>query len=104
MRSPQNFPKLGDTHVGPHQMGSLVLAHSTFFAEKWRNIFQFCSISTEYKHGPYNRRLKNCFKGWSFMRPSLLMRHMRHCMSMTALEQGLLGLEAEKTANIDDLV
>ena len=45
---------------------------------------------------PYKRRLKNCFKGWSLVRPSVSLRHMHHCMSMKALEQGLLGLEAAK--------
>ena len=80
------------------------LAHSTFFAEKWRNIFQFSSIPTEYRHGPYKRRLKNCFKGWSLVRPSMSLRHMHHCMSMNALEQGLLGLEAAKASDIDDFV
>ena len=64
------------------------LAHLTFFAEKWRNIFQFSSIPTEYGHGPYKRRLKNCLKGWSLVSPSMSLRHMHHCMSMNALEQG----------------
>ena len=80
------------------------LAHSTFFAEKWRNIFQFSSIPTEYRHGPYKRRLKNCFKGWSLVRPSMSLRHMHHCMSMNALEQGLLGLEAARGSDIDEFV
>ena len=80
------------------------LAHSTFFAEKWRNIFQFSSIPTEYRHGPYQRRLKSCFKGWSLVRPSVSLRHMHQCMSMNALEQGLLGLEAAKASDIDDFV
>ena len=39
------------------------LAHSTFFVVKWRNIFQFSSIPTEYRHGPYKRRLQNFFQG-----------------------------------------
>ena len=75
-----------------------------FFAEKWRNVFQFSSIPTEYRHGPYKRRLKSCFKGWSLVRPSMSLRHMHHCMSMNALEQGLLGLEAAKASHIDDFV
>ena len=34
------------------------------------------------------------------------LRHMHHCMSMSmnALEQGLLGLEAAKASDIDDFV
>ena len=32
------------------------------------------------------------------------LRHMHHCMSMNALKQGLLGLEAAKASHIDDLV
>ena len=44
------------------------------------------------KEKPHNplmiRRLKNCFKGWSLVRPSMSLRHMHHCMSMNALEQG----------------
>ena len=32
------------------------------------------------------------------------LRHMHHCMSMNALEQGLLGLEAAKASDIDDFV
>ena len=67
-------------------------------------IFQFSSIPTEYRHGPYKKRLKNCFKGWSLVRPSVSLRHMHHCMSMNAVEQGLLGLEAAKAPDIDDFV
>ena len=44
------------------------------------------------------------FKGWSLVRPSMSLRHMHHCMSMNALEQGLLGLEAAKALDIDDFV
>ena len=43
-------------------------------------------------------------KGWSLVRPSMSLRHMHHCMSMNALEQGLLGLEAAKASDIDDFV
>ena len=94
----------GDSGWSPTRWIHWCLAHSTFFAEKWRNIFQFSSIPTEYRHGPYKRRLKNCFKGWSLLRPSMSLRHMHHCMSMNALEQGLLGLEAAKATDIDDFV
>ena len=94
----------GDSGWSPTRWIHWCLAHSTFFAEKWRNIFQFSSIPTEYRHGPYKRRLKNCFKGWSLVRPSVSLRHMHHCMSMNALEQGLLGLEAAKASDIDDFV
>ena len=94
----------GDSGWSPTRWIHWCLAHSTFFAEKWRNIFQFSSIPTEYRHGPYKRRLKNCFKGWSLVRPSMSLRHMHHCMSMNALEQGLLGLEASKASDIDDFV
>ena len=94
----------GDSGWSPTRWIHWCLAHSTFFAEKWRNIFQFSSIPTEYRHGPYKRRLKNCFKGWSLVRPSVSLRHMHHCMSMNALGQGLLGLEAAKASDIDDFV
>ena len=94
----------GDSGWSPTRWIHWCLAHSTFFAEKWRNIFQFSSIPTEYRHGPYKRRLKNCFKGWSLVRPSVSLRHMHHSMSMNALEQGLLGLEAAKASDIDDFV
>ena len=87
----------------------LLVHKSPFMADKrdplvLSNIFQFSSIPTEYWHGPYKRRLKNCFKGWSLVRPSMSLRHMHHCMSMNALEQGLLGLEAAKASDIDDFV
>ena len=94
----------GDSGWSPTRGIHWCLAHSTFFAEKWRNIFQFSSIPTEYRHGPYKRRLKNCFKAWSLVRPSMSLHHMHHCMSMNALEQGLLGLEAAKASDIDDFV
>ena len=94
----------GDSGWSPTRWIHWCLAHSTFFAEKWRNIFQFSSIPTEYRHGPYKRRLKNCFKGWSLVRLSVSLRHMHHCMSMNALEQGLFGLEAAKASDIDDFV
>ena len=57
-----------------------------------------------YRHGPYKKRLKNRFTSWSFVRPSMSLRHMHHCMSMNALEQGRLGLEAAKASDIDDFV
>ena len=89
----------------PHQVDPLVLGTSPFFfAEKWRNVFQFSSIPTEYRHGPYKRRLKNCFKGWSLVRPRMSLRHMHHCMSMNALEQGLLGPEAAKASETEEFV
>ena len=50
------------------------------------------------------RRLKNCIKDWSLVRPSMSLCHMHDCMSMNALEQALLGLEAAKASDIDDFV
>ena len=47
--------------------------------------------------------LKNCFMGQSFVRPSLV-RNMHHCMSRTALAQGLLEPEVEKALDIDYFV
>ena len=80
------FQCLRRLRVVLHEVDSWCLAHSTFFfVEKWRKVFQFSSIPTKDKHGPYKRRLKNCFKGWSLVRPSLSVRHI-HCVSMTALE------------------
>ena len=32
------------------------------------------------------------------------LRHMHHCMSMNAVELGLLVLEAAKASDIDDFV
>ena len=32
------------------------------------------------------------------------LHHMHHCMSINALEQGLLGLEAAKASNIEEFV
>ena len=40
----------------------------------------------------------------SLVRPSMSLRHMHHCMSMNALDRGLLGLEAAKASDIDDFV
>ena len=94
----------GDRGWSPTRWIHWCLAHSTSFAEKWRNIFQFSSIPTEYRHGPYKRRLRNGFKGWSLVRQGMSLRHMHHCMSMNAPEQGLLGLEAAKGSDIDDFV
>ena len=83
-----NFSKAsGDSSWSPTRWIHWCLAHCTCFAEKWRNVFQFSSIPIEYRHGPYERRLKNCFKDWCLVRPSMLLRHMHHCMSMNALEQ-----------------
>ena len=99
-----NFPKAwGDSGWSPRWI-HWCLAHSDFFAEKWRNIFQFSSFPNEYRHGPYNRRFKNLFKGWSLVRPSMSLRHMHHCMSMNAPEQGLLGPEAAKASDIEEFV
>ena len=89
----------GDSGWSPTRWIHWCLAHSTFFAEKWRNIFQFSSIPTQYGHGPYKRRLKKCFKGGCLVKASMSLRHMHHCMSMNALEQGLLGLEAAKASD-----
>ena len=101
----QSFRKLGESQVGPQPGGSIGAWHiPLFFAEKWRNIFQFSSIPTEYRHGPYKRRLTNCFKGWPLVRPNMSLRHMHHCMSMNALEHGILGLEAAKASDIEDIV
>ena len=34
----------------------------------------------------------------------LALGHMHHCMSLDALEQGLLGLEAANASDIDEFV
>ena len=47
---------------------------------------------------------KIVFGAGSLVRPSMSLRHMHHCMSMNALDQGLLGLEAAKASDIDDFV
>ena len=75
-----------------------------FFCREMENHFSFFSIPTEYRHGPYKTRHQNCFKGWSLVTPSMSLPHMHHCMSMNALEQGLLGLEVAKASNIDEFV
>ena len=92
----------GDSGWSPTMWIHWCLAHSAFFAEKCRSIFQFSSIPTEYRHGPYTEEAQNCLKGWSLVRPSMSLHHMHHCMSMNALEQGLLGLEAAKASDIEE--
>ena len=94
----------GDSGWSPTRWIHWCLVNSTFFDEKWSSIFHFSSIPTEYRHGPYKRRLENCYKGWSLVRPSMSLCHLHHCMSMNALEQGLLGLEVAKASDIDEFV
>ena len=94
----------GDSCWSPTTCSHWCLAHSTFLLEKWRNIFHFSSIPTPYRHGPYKRRLKNCFQGWSLVRPSMALRHMHHCMSMNSPEHGLLGVQAAKASDIEEVV
>ena len=94
----------GDSSWFPTRWIHWCLAGSPGFAEKWRNIFQFSFIPTEYRHGPYKRRLKYCFKGWAVVTPSMFLRHMHHCMSMNAMGQGLLGPEAAKASQIEEFV
>ena len=83
-------------------VGSLLGGRPWVSTRKWGLAFSFpfssASVFAAFK------RLKNCFKGWSLVRPSVSLRHMHHCMSMNALEQGLLGLEAAKASDIDDFV
>ena len=93
----------GDSGCSPTRWIHWCLAPSNFFAEKWRNFFQFSSIPIEYRHGPYKWRLKNCFKGWSLVRPNMSFRHMHHCMSMNALHQGLLGLRQPRPQTLATL-
>ena len=58
------FPKAwGDSGWYPTKWIHWCLAHSTFFAEKLRKLFQFSSIPTDYQHGPYKRRLKKLVQG-----------------------------------------
>ena len=97
--------KFSKAQVGPHQVDPLVLGTIHFFvAENWRNIFQTSSIATEYRRGPYKRRLKNCFKDRSLVGPAMSIRHMQHFMSMNALAQGPFGLEAAKALDIEEFV
>ena len=93
----------GDAGWSPNQVDPLVLGTFNFFCRAMENIFQMSPIRTG-RHGPYKRRLKNCFKGWSLVKPSMSLCHMHHCMSMNALEKGLLVLEAAKASDIDDFV
>ena len=94
----------GDSGWFPTRWIHWWLAHSTFVAQKWRNIYHFPSIPTKYRHGPYKRRPQNCFKGWSLVRPSISLRNMHHWMSMNAPEQGLFGLEEGKASDFEQFV
>ena len=88
----------------PHQVDPLVLGTFYFFCGEMEEHFSVFLHPNGVWHRPYKRRLKNCFKGWSLVRPSMSLRHMHHCMSMNAVQQGLLGLEAAKAFDIDGFV
>ena len=64
----------GDSGWSPTGWIHWCLAHSTFFVEKWRNIFQWSSIPTEYKHGPHKRTLKKIV--------SLVEPHFNFCLHL----------------------
>ena len=96
---------LADSSWCPTRWIHWCLGHSTFFAKKWRNIFQFSSIPTEYR--ALQEKAKKLFQGLVLGEAKYVPPphgHMHHCMSMNAPEQGLLGLEAAKASNIDDFV
>ena len=106
---PQNFPKLGEIHVGPRLGGFTGAWHILLFLRRsGETFFNYPPSPQNTNMGltrySYKRRLQNCFQGWSLVTRSLSVQHMHHCRSLTDREQGLLGLEAEKASNIHDFV
>ena len=87
-----------------HQVDPLVIGTFHFFCREMEEYFSVFLHPNGVSAWALQEEAQNCSKGWSLVRPSMSLRHMHHCMSMNALEQGLLGLEVAKASDIDDFV
>ena len=91
------FPKAwGNSGWSPTRWIHWRLAHSTFLLRNGGNCFSFPPSQRKIGMGLTRGGSKNWFKGWSLVRPSMSLRHMHHCMTMNALEQGLLASDIDE--------
>ena len=67
----------------------LVVCHSTFYIETYRNLYIFSSIPTERRHSVFKLDLRHCYLGYSMSRPHLSQRGLKHVVNMHALDLGL---------------
>ena len=61
----------------------LTRAHSPYFAQHYRNIYIFSSISSEKKNSPFTRQSHNSCKGWALVKPRLSKFSMGHVLWMS---------------------
>ena len=72
------------------------VAHSGFYVERYRSIYLFSSIPTEFRNSRFKVELRNCFKGWSVRRPLLNRWGLKHVVNMHALDLGLAIFDAKQ--------
>ena len=87
----------------PHQVDSLMLGTFYFFCGEVEKHFSIFLHRQKIPAWALQEKAEKLLV-LVLVRPSLSVRQKHHCMSMTALEQGLLGLEAEKASDIDGFV
>lgn len=66
-----------------------VCAHSVFYVTRYRSMYLFSSIPTEFRNRPFKTALKNSMRGWSLRKPRVTRRGMRHVVNMDALDVGI---------------
>ena len=74
-----------------------VVAHSTYFATRYKSIYLFSSIPTERKNVPFKRDLRHCYRGGALTTPMLTRNGLAHTVNMNALDIGLIAL---RTTNL----
>ena len=72
-----------------------VCAHSAFYMARYRSMYIFSSIPTEFRNRPFKTSLKNSMRGWSLQKPRVTRRGMRHVVNMDALDVGLRAQQVE---------
>ena len=72
----------------------------TVVFRKYRSMYMFTSVPTEWWNSPFKTHLQNCFRGWSMRNPRISKRGMAHILEMYALDEGLKALQ--KTGGVKD--
>lgn len=69
------------------------VAHSAFYTRKYRTIYFFSSIPTEYRNSAFKVELKNSFRGWALQRPLYNRAGLTHVLNMHGVDIGLRQLK-----------
>ena len=66
-----------------------VVAHSAFFVKRYKNLYLFSSIPTEFRHQRFKRDLRQACHAWKVRNPAASDHGLKHVVELDALDAGL---------------